>query len=316
LSTRSNPALAAYRTNRRAPFGPIGGTAKFGPGFAPAWAGRGPFLCERTVPSSMTEPARAADHDRSGPVWADVGGCRIWIHAQGHGSPTVVFESGGGDDASVWSKLEPEVRRRKSVGTVVYDRAGLGHSDPKPGPYRIDDEVAALKGALASCGVDGPLVLVAHSYGGLVSLLTAASDPRVAGLVLVDGNIPGFFDPEEVARLIARFTPHIDEIQKKAPHIARVLVPLMHALPETARRVRAAPPSPLLPIVDIVAEKTWVQTPEEVAALRREHAAFVAASPAREAVFATGSGHFVMRDQPELVLDAISQLIDRLRPVR
>ena len=150
----------------------------------------------------------------TGPPRVDVGGYRLWMQTNGAGSPTVVFESGGGDHSSVWSAIEPEIRRRLSVTTVLYDRAGLGQSEPKTGPYRIDDEVAALRTALTAGGIAGPVVLVAHSYGGFVSWLTAASDPRVVGLVLVDGNVPGFFDEDEVARLLARFTPMIPELEK------------------------------------------------------------------------------------------------------
>jgi pimeloyl-ACP methyl ester carboxylesterase len=38
----------------------------------------------------------------------------------------------------------------------------------------------------------------------------------------------------------------------------------------------------------------------------------VAASPAREAVVATGSGHHVMRDRPDVVLEAIARMIERV----
>lgn len=235
------------------------------------------------------------------------------MHVSGAGSPTVLFESGGGDPSSVWSEISHEVEGRKGVATVLYDRAGLGQSEPKPGPYRVDDEVAALRAALSACGVRGPLLLVAHSYGGFVSLLTAATDPRVAGLVLVDANLPGFFDEDEVARLLTRFSAHADALSRANPAIARVMVPLMHALPATARRVRAVSLPPTLPVIDIVAEHTWVDTPEEVAAMRRAHTNFVEGAPTHEAVFAAGSGHYVMRDRPELVVEAIVRLIDRLR---
>lgn len=256
-----------------------------------------------TVPVGPTSEARRVD----------VGGYALWAHAAGWGSPTVVFESGGGDDSSVWASIAPEIRERKAVATVVYDRAGLGESDPHPGPYRIENEVAALSGLLAALRVDGPLVIVAHSYGGFVSFLTAAQEPRVAGLVLVDANLPGFFDEAETARLIERFRPHVDSLERAHPRIARTMIPLTLALSETARRVRATPIPLSLPVIDIVAERTWVESPEEVAAARREHAAFVAASPARESIFATGSGHYVMRDRADLLLEAISRMIDRVR---
>ena len=46
----------------------------------------------------------------------------------------------------------------------------------------------------------------------------------------------------------------------------------------------------------------------------RVHADFVAAAPeARELVLARGSGHYVMRDRPEIVLDAIARMLERVR---
>jgi len=244
--------------------------------------------------------------------FVDVGGYRIWTILNRHGSPTVVFESGGGDDSSVWSNVEAELRRQRPVSTFLYDRAGLGKSEPKPGPYRIDDEVEALRSALTAGGVPRPVILVSHSYGGFVSLLAAARDARVTGLVLVDANLPGFFDPDQVGRLQARFRAVAPDMQRAVPQIARVMIPIMEALPETAREVRTTSLPTSLPVVDIVAERSWIDQPDEVRAMRRAHEGFVAASPAREAVFAAGSGHYVMRDRPELVVAAAVRLIDQL----
>jgi pimeloyl-ACP methyl ester carboxylesterase len=243
----------------------------------------------------------------------DVGGYRLWTAVAGRGSPTVVFEAGGGDDASVWLHIEPEVRRRLGVRTFRYNRAGLGKSDPSPGPYRIDDEAVALERALDRRGVRGPIVLVAHSYGGFVATLVAASDTRVAGVVLDDANLSGFFDAAQASRLVARYTPQFDALERARPALAHVMVPLMRALPETARRMREMTFPPALPTIDIVAERPWVEAPDEVAAMQRAHASFVAASPAREAVFASGSGHYVMRDRPDLVIDAIARMVQRVR---
>ncbi len=247
------------------------------------------------------------------PARVDVGGYRVWMQVAGEGEPTVVFENGGGDDASVWMKVEPEVRQHSGVRTVLYDRAGLGQSDPKPGPYSIDNEVTALEQALRQCGVSGPIVLVAHSYGGFVSMLMAANDHRVAGIVFVDANLPGFFDDTEVKRIQAVYTPQFGALQRAKPELARVMIPLMQAYSETAKRVRSVSIPLTLPVIDIVAEKTWVDTPQEVAAMRQTHASFVAASPARQAVFAKGSSHQVMKDRTDLVIDAVERMVVRVR---
>jgi len=245
------------------------------------------------------------------PDKADGNGPQLWVQVAGDGEPTVVFEAGGGEDSSAWAKLEPEVRQRIGVRTVLYDRAGLGKSSPAAGPYRIDDEVAALRRALDRFGVRGPLVLVAHSYGGFIATLVAASEPRVVGVVFVDANLPEFFDDAEVAHLQAQLEPRFAQLERTNPALARVMIPLVRAYPDTVRRVRAVTFPPALPTIDIVAEHSWGDTDDENAAMRRAHEAFVAGSPAREAVLATGSGHHVMRDRPDVVIDAIARVVQR-----
>src|SRR5678815_4584123 len=138
--------------------------------------------------------AGSAATPSSKPQRIDAEAPQLWMQVRGTGDPTVVFESGEGDDSSVWSKIEADVRLPNGVRTVVYDRAGLGRSAPSSGPYRIDDEAAALKRALDRFGIKGPIVLVAHSYGGFVATLVAASDKRVIGAVLVDAFVKEQFD--------------------------------------------------------------------------------------------------------------------------
>src|SRR5262249_10574753 len=162
-------------------------------------------------------------------------------------------------------------------------------------PYRIDDEVAALKRALDRFEVKGPVVLVAHSYGGFVAKLLAASDSQVVGVVLLDAYIGEMFDDAAASRLVAQQTPEVDALAHEKPAVAEALRPVIRAFPDTARRVRAVAFPTTLPTIDIVAEKSSA-SPEDCAAMQRAHAAFVAGSPEREQVTATGSGHYVMRD--------------------
>jgi pimeloyl-ACP methyl ester carboxylesterase len=234
------------------------------------------------------------------------------MQVAGEGDPTVVFEAGGGDDSSVWANIEPEVRLRSGVRTVIYDRAGLGKSGPAVGPYRIDHEVAALERALARFRITGPIVLVAHSYGGFLATLMASTNAQVAGVVLVDANLAEFFDDAELAHLQAKSLPELAELEHTHPAIARVMGPILRSYPDTVHRVRAASYPAALPTIDIVAGKSWGDD-EENAAMRRVHAAFVAASPARAAVLATGSSHYVMRDQPDVVIQAIARIVQRTR---
>jgi pimeloyl-ACP methyl ester carboxylesterase len=242
----------------------------------------------------------------------DVGGYALWMRSQGQGTPTIVFESGGGEDSSEWSNIEPVIRERAKVRTVVYDRAGLGKSDPNPRPYRIEDEATALRRALDQCDIHGPIILVAHSYGGFISEILASDDKRVKGLVLVDANIPSFFDDKEAAVLSARYTPLAEGLIKEKPDLGRNLFRQDQAYPATARHMRDVDIPLNLPIIDITAEHTWVDAPDELAAMRRAHSEFVAASPNRVAIFAEGSGHYISRDRPDIVIDAVLRLISQI----
>jgi pimeloyl-ACP methyl ester carboxylesterase len=242
----------------------------------------------------------------------DVGGRRLWVDVEGDGDVTVVFEAGGGNDSRVWAEIAPRVRKA-GARTFLYDRAGLGRSERGPTPSSVDDEVDGLRSALNTCGVVGPVVLVAHSYGGVISLLTASKDRRVAGLVLVDAMVPKATPKSEVSAILATYRPQYEEVRTRAPELAKTIIPLMEAYPATVKTLDAARIPTRLPIIDIVAEHTATVTPSSAEIWRRAHAEFVGHNRFRRAVVAAGSSHKVMVDKPDLVLDAIREMIDTVR---
>lgn len=112
-------------------------------------------------------------------------GTKLFVRQQGSGHPTVVFEAGIGASSLNWRHIQQVVARTTS--TIAYDRAGLGWSSLRR-TARIPSVAAAeLHELLERAGIQPPLVLVGHSFGGLIARRYALLYPaEVASLVLID----------------------------------------------------------------------------------------------------------------------------------
>ena len=60
------------------------------------------------------------------------GGRGLYVKCTGSGSPTVLMEAGDETDSSQYLNVEWAVAQK--TRTCLYDRAGLGKSDPAPAP--------------------------------------------------------------------------------------------------------------------------------------------------------------------------------------
>jgi len=88
----------------------------------------------------------------------------------------IVLVHGAFADGSSWSKVIPLLQSKGFHVTAV----GIPLTS-------FADDVAATKRAIAA--EEGPVILVGHSYGGLV-ITEAGSDPKVVGLVYVAAFAP------------------------------------------------------------------------------------------------------------------------------
>ena len=115
----------------------------------------------------------------------DVGGHRLHIYCMGGGTPAVVMDSGFPGSSRSWTFVQPEVAR--FTHACSYDRAGLGWSDAGPMPRSSRQIVEELRALLINTRVEGPFVLVGHSFGAFTVRLYASTHPGdVVGMVLVD----------------------------------------------------------------------------------------------------------------------------------
>jgi pimeloyl-ACP methyl ester carboxylesterase len=119
----------------------------------------------------------------------DVGGYRLHLHCLGSGSPTVILESALPAGSLVWGWVQPGVADTTRV--CAYDRAGEGWSELGPQPRDAKQVASELHALLANAGVEGPFILVGHSFGGLYTRAYAGRyREQVSGMVLIDASHP------------------------------------------------------------------------------------------------------------------------------
>jgi pimeloyl-ACP methyl ester carboxylesterase len=118
-----------------------------------------------------------------------VDGYKMHMYCTGSGSPTIILDAGLGDDAIIWSSVQPALA--KTTRVCAYDRAGFGWSESAPAPRDADHIAAELHGLLRQARIDLPIVLMGHSIAGIYMRAYAAHYPEdLAGMVFVDGSTP------------------------------------------------------------------------------------------------------------------------------
>lgn len=100
--------------------------------------------------------------------------------------PTIIFVHG----AFIWEPdwwWHPVAQRLEHHG-IPSRTVQLPSCGPRPPLGDLHDDSAAVRRAIE--GVDGPVVLVGHSYGGIVITEAAADNPKVRHLVYMSAFVP------------------------------------------------------------------------------------------------------------------------------
>lgn len=228
-----------------------------------------------------------------------------YVHRSGS-SPTVVFESGLGDGLSSWGNVYDAVG--EFAGVFAYSRPGYS---PGLSTVRVDsartaqDAAGLLQTLLSRNGARPPYVLVGHSIGGLYVMEFARAYPDlVAGLVIVDGRIPGFTQACEAAGLSPCLPPATSALLAP-PHIAAEIRGI-----EVSEESAPSPHELRMPAILLVATEAPPGAPADAQPIwLHVQKEFANALPKGSFRLAEGAGHYIQKDSPELVIESIRKLV-------
>jgi len=252
-----------------------------------------------------------------------------------------VLVSGAGEVNLTWATVFDALSERGRV--IAYDRAGLGDSDPLDlvtGSAEVDDLTALLD-------VVGPAVLVGHSWGGPLAQLAAWTRPdQVSGLVLVDPTHENLEVPARYRMAAAAMFLGVGVLHRL--HLAdRVLRGMGSTLAEAAsdepvlreqivsayasgyaarsqfhmvaaenrladrcgewvgpQRAGASWPDAPLVVLAATQKPAWLRDQS-----LRLHRTVVAAAPRGQYV-EVDSGHYIQREHPDAVVEAVDHVLE------
>lgn len=259
----------------------------------------------------------------------DVGGYQLHIHCSGSGSPTVIVDVGLGDDSTDWTPIQQAVSTNTRI--CVFDRPGYGWSDFGPSPRTSNRIASELEILLEQAEIAPPYILVGHSFGGYNIRVFAANNPQmVAGMVLVDAShedqynqfkikLPNNFNRRGTIMILPKSTDSLAHANKppvlreRAFHAARAEI---SALDESSMQLQKNSALPIVPLIVISRgkpewygdvsqqqrENTWIDLQQDLSHL----------SPISTHMFAHQSGHAIPHEQPEIIIEAIEQIVSQV----
>ncbi|PTR34336.1 pimeloyl-ACP methyl ester carboxylesterase [Luteibacter sp. OK325] len=281
-----------------------------------------------------------------------VDGYDVHMFCTGEGSPTVMLDTGLGDDFTTWVKVQPELSRVTRV--CSFDRSGFGSSAMTPRPHDADTLAAQLHDLVRVAGIDTPFVLVGHSISGLYLRAYAKRYVgELAALVFIDAATPlqddrvprslvaiqesqragmpwqkllmtiGWYRLQGICSSVpAGFEAYSAVIQANNcdPTQFDALEAELDAVRQSGEETLKVGPFPHLPVLILSRDPTSMPSnwPPEVARANslvwnQMQEESKDLSPISRRIIAKGSDHYIHVDRPDLVNREVTGLVEALR---
>ena len=231
------------------------------------------------------------------------------VLVRGEGQPVMVLINGFRMALSSWERTLPQLY---DVGRVVaYNRPGVGKSAKATEAQTGEAAVGLLHALLQELQINGPVVLVAHSFGGLIANLFARKfASRVAGVVFVDAAHPDEHEAQKEFR--PPWAAHL--LNESLKRLEKFFDPFRYSeqecAEETVRQIHQASDFPAVPIAVVSGQKRMPFVPERSFDLHLQFQEQLAElSPHSERFLAEQSGHFPQITEPDVVVRAVRSVL-------
>ena len=280
---------------------------------------------EGSTPTGAS-PSSTDSQTSAGPASSPLAsGTQVDVHRDGHDivayvtqgtTGTIILDAGGGNDAAYWNDLVPELAALTRATIVTYDRAGVGQSEEVPGafsPAAAGDDLAAVIATVDR--PTGPVVLVGHSIAGEVAHALVNSHPeRIDGAVLIDANLPPFFTPAQVARLVEANRETVEQLKSEpSTRQNRQFIAAAENWGPVHEAFHTASWPTDLPVSVLVSDETpFAETSEDAQNWRDAAREFASQASNRDLTVAKGTSHDVPLDDQQLVESVIARMFRSL----
>ncbi len=289
-------------------------------------------------------------------VMHSVDGLNIHMDCRGQGTPAVILEAGLTFGSTSWGLVHDALAQQTRV--CAYDRPGIDWSEQTRVPLSAERVAERLHTLLNVAKLDGPIILLGMSAGGVfVREYYARYPEQVVGMVLVDssheqqGNrlpsiggtsqlstmltLCSWVQPLGIVRALGVMDGLLERYELPEPQ-RQLLTATVNQNHTCAAMLRESegfnreifdtdPPRSLgtLPLVVLSQGKTPaadnefglpIKQAREMATIWDElQTELTRLSTAGQRHIARESGHVIQLEQPQIVIDAVTELVTRLR---
>jgi pimeloyl-ACP methyl ester carboxylesterase len=226
----------------------------------------------------------------------------------------LVFESGCGDGHSVWCEKNIINEISKHSDVLLYDRAGYEKSDKGPAPRCINSLEIELDSVINHYLNNRKVILIGHSLGGLVIRDFAIKNPdKTAAILFVDPTHELYNTPNQSVEdtLYNTFKRAYGSYFGGSMEVRELI--------EDLEYTSTLPNLPDVPVVVLTSMKQDFNNnySDSIYGASRQvwfnaHEQLGNGVTDFTHISTTNSGHYIMRDEPNLVIDNIESLISKI----